>query len=141
MKPSEYYKYLLDSLSDETERRIFRILVDHIGTPIKRVELISLVFGKTVAEEELANNGRDRAIRKYIEALRSKSFPIVSTSSEAGYELCADPDRVDKYIAEENSRIARINEKIGFLQRSKKVAGELRDWRAGADMPVQERMF
>lgn len=142
MKPSEFYDNLLKSLTDELEQKVFRVLSHRLGRPVTRVELVEAVFGIIVSDPAtIANSPQDRKVRKCIERLRAKSFPIVSTSGEAGYELCDDPNRINAYVAEEASRIENIQDKIGHLRKSVSVATALREWRAEVGVPVQEKLF
>lgn len=141
MRPSEYYQSILDSIDSDLERRVFDLLAVHIGEPISRTFMISFLFGEDIEEAETGNNPRDRAIRKCIENLRSRDFPIVSTSGEAGYCLSDDPLKIDRCVAEDRSRIDRMQSKISHLLRSKSMAHDLHQWRKGEELPVQARMF
>lgn len=141
MRPSEYYESILDSIDSDLERRVFDALARQIGHVLSRAELIYMVYGEPVEDHEFASNPRDRAIRKCIENLRSRDFPIVSTSGEAGYCLSDDPVKIDQCVAEDRSRIDRMQSKISHLMRSKSMAHDLHQWRQGADLPVQARMF
>lgn len=141
MRPSDYYEAILASINDDLERRVFGVLAAHIGETVGRAQMISLLFGETVEDTTLASNQHDRAIRKCIENLRSKDHPIVSTSGEAGYCLTDDPEKVRMCIAEQRSRIVKMQKQIEHLERSTTMARSLRQWREGQDMPVQARLF
>lgn len=139
MHPQTFYQSILEGITDDQERRVFQVLSERVGQAVTRAELICAVYGKpeTAAEEE----AHDRAIRKCIETLRGKDYPIVSTSSEAGYALTDDPEAIDRCVAEERSRIQRTQSKIDHLLRSKGMAHDLRQWRRGTEVPVQLRIF
>lgn len=141
MQPSEYYQSILDSIDSELERRVFDVLARHIGDPVSRSEMISILYGEDINEDEMGNNPRDRAIRRCIENLRSRDFPIVSTSHDAGYCLSDDPLKIDRCVAEDRSRIDHMQAKINHLLRSKSMAHDLHQWRKGEELPVQARMF
>lgn len=141
MKPSEFYDNLLKSLTTETEQKVFKALSYRIGRMVTRAELREIVFGLRPGEQDLASESHDRTIRKCIENMRNRAIPIVSTSSESGYELSDDPDRIKQYMAEERSRIDHIQDKLTHLQHSMTVATALREWRAEVGVPVQERLF
>lgn len=137
MQPSEFYQSILDSITDRDERHLFVILSEHVGQPMSRSDLIQEFFGVRVRPEELANNPHDRMIRKIIENLRNRDYPIVSSSGEAGYMLTDDQDAIDACVAEERARVRKIEEKITHMQRSRKLAHDLHLWREGAELPVQ----
>lgn len=142
MKPSEFYDNLLRSITDELERKVFFALTHRIGRLVTRAELIEAVFGLEVGTgAELAGSVRDRKIRVCIAKLRERSIPIVSSSGEAGYELCDDPDRINQYIAEEMHRVEAIQDKVTHLRRSLTTATSLREWRAEVGVPVQDRLL
>jgi len=141
MKPSDFYQNLLAKITKDEERRVFEALSRRLGQTILRSQLILEVFGQAVPAKELASNAWDRRIRKSIERLRAQDFPIISTSGGAGYTLKDDPQAIDAYIAEEQSRISKIQEKIGHLRRSKDQARMLHHWRETNETIVQARMF
>lgn len=140
MQPAEYYQAILQSINDDLERRVFELLTKHIGEPITRSYIVSMLYGDFVSDWEVTNNPHDRAVRKCIENLRSRDYPIVSTSGEAGYCLTDDPRAIDQCVAEERSRIANTQRKIDHLLRSKNMAHDLHLWRQGAELPVQARI-
>lgn len=141
MQPQEYYQEILNGITDDLERRVFDQLSQHLGEAVLRTELIEALYGERVESGELASHPHDRAIRKCVEALQTKGFPIVSSSSEAGYCLTDDGEAIDKCVREYRSRIQRMQEKVDHLLRAKSMAHTLRQWHRGSEIPVQARMF
>lgn len=141
MHPDEFYQSILMQVNDELERRVFEVLSAHVGEQVTRADLIEAVYGPDQYTGNLAMNGHDRAIRKCIEHLSEKDFPIVSTSGDSGYCLTDDPAAIDRCVAENLSRQKHLEARIDHLRRSKKLAQDLRRWRQGAHLPVQARMF
>lgn len=141
MKPAEFYANLLAQMDDETERRVFDALSRKIGQAFTRPELILEVFGEHVDQDNLASDRYDRMIRKSIEALRLKGFPILASSGSVGYKLVDDPDMMDAYIAEESGRIKNLQKKVSVLYRAKDTARSLREWRVATEMPIQDRLI
>ena len=109
MSPTLIYNQLLSEVTDELERKVLIVLMFH-PEGVSRSRLIEILYGIWVPPAELANNRYDRKIRLAIEALR-KSWPIVSSSGEAGYKLTEDPKEIEDYAAEQASRAARETEK------------------------------
>jgi hypothetical protein len=141
MQPSEYYDSILQSITVDDERRVFQLLSAHIGEPVTRQFMISMLFGIMIDEDGLSNNRQDRIIRKCIENLRNQNFPIVSTAGEAGYCLTDDVDQIRACIAEAASRVKKMQDQINHLYESMGMARNLYQWRRGAELPVQARMF
>jgi hypothetical protein len=140
MQPADFYQSILDSLTDDLERKVFQVLSDHFGLPITRVEIISLVYGIDIEKAKLSDSRQDRAIRKCIENLRSKDYPIVASSGEAGYFLTDNQNEIDACVAEERARVRNIEKKIEHMQRSRRLAHDLHLWRRGAQLPVQLKL-
>lgn len=140
MQPTDYYQSILDTITDDLERRVFQLLSSRVGSQTSRSFMIFWLFGEEVTDDSLASNPHDRAIRKCIENLRNRDYPIVASSGEAGYCLTDDPEQINACIAEERARVKKIEEKIGHMQRSRQMAHDLHLWRQGAQLPVQLRL-
>jgi hypothetical protein len=113
MNPSETYEKMLEELAagemTVLQRKIFDLLRD---TPqgYTRHELVYAIFGYMPATVD--GNVDDRKIRKAIERLRKRLFPIVSTSGKPGYRLDVSREAIRKMLMELQSRKARIEEQI-----------------------------
>ena len=140
MKPSEFYQKLLSELSSDLERKVFEVMSRQMGKRVTREHLITAIFGITMCQD-ISSSAEDRKIRKCIEALRMKGFPIIASSGEAGYTLVDDVEQIDQYIAEESGRVEHLRSKIKMLYAARHTAKHLRIWRESTDVPVQERMF
>lgn len=111
------YDQLLSEINDELEKRVLEELLP--GKPVTRREFIWAIFGEVVAKDaNLADDPRDRKIRKCIEQLREKDYAIVSSSNKAGYRLVTDEDEVEKYIAEQRRRMKSVERKIAHGYRA-----------------------
>ena len=97
----------MNQITEEDEKKVFQVFTHRIGQRISREFLLQEVFGIIITDREYLNmDSHDRMIRKHIESLRLKGFPIVSTSSDAGYVMTDDPEQIDACIAE---LVARSN--------------------------------
>lgn len=144
MRPSEFYQSLLAQIDDKFEQDVFQCLAGHIGESISRQELIFDVCGAMVDKEILSGDADDRRIRKCIERLRYKGFPIVSSSSGNGYSLVDDPQKMDTYLAEERARADHIQKKIQALYRARRMARAMpmiRKWKASEAVATQDRFL
>jgi DNA-binding winged helix-turn-helix (wHTH) protein len=144
MTTTPVYDKLLSEIDDATERAVLTALMEHTGQPLKRQQLISIVFGDTALlsalRGSLANSTEDRKIRECIEALQAKDYPIVSSSGKPGYILAADSATTDAYIAEIGSRIQQMQKKQAHLRRSKGKIALVRAWMAG-QTATQDRLL
>jgi len=107
------YENLLEELAagelTELQRKVFELLRAN-PDGLTRDQLVHHIFGYW--PNELDGNTDDRKIRKAIEALRERLFPIVSTSSHPGYRLDVSREAVEKMIAELQSRRQKIDDQI-----------------------------
>jgi biotin operon repressor len=105
------------------ERQIMLILAhDHIGQEnrINRQRLCSLIankFGLTGKSRATV----DRQVRKTIESLQSQGYPILSDSGQGGYWL-GRRSEVAEYLAEQESRINALTDKVRSLRRADKLS-------------------
>ncbi len=113
MNPSDIYSKLEQELEDgelsEIQKKVFNLLKDK-PAGLSRQELIMEVYGYW--PESLDGNTDDRKIRKAIERLRQRLFPIVSTSGRPGYRLDVSREAVEKMIIELKSRRRHIDNQI-----------------------------
>jgi hypothetical protein len=113
MKPSETYEKMLEELAagemTALQRKIFDLLRDY-PQGYTRQELVCAIFG--YMPTKIDGNTDDRKIRKAIERLRKRLFPIVSTSGKPGYRLDVSREAVRKMLLELESRKARLQEQI-----------------------------
>lgn len=107
------YDRLIEELSKgeltDLQRSIYQLLKT---TPdgLTRQELVLKIYGYLPLN--VNGNSDDRKIRKAIERMRQRLFPIVSTSSKPGYRLDVSRDAVTKMLAELNSRKEHLQEQI-----------------------------
>jgi len=142
LNPRDFYDNLLSQITEEDEKKVFEIFAHRIGQRISREYLLQEVYGVIITDVEYLNmDSHDRMIRKHIENLRLKSFPIVATSGNAGYIMVDDPDLIDAYIAEESNRILHLENKIQMLYRAKDNARSLHEWRETSKVAVQDPLF
>lgn len=110
------YEKMLDELAagemTELQRKIFELLRDS-PRGHTRQELVHAIYG--YVPTQLQGSVDDRKIRKAIEGLRARLFPIVSSSSAAGYRLDASRDAVRKMLNELRSRRDKIQEQMNAV--------------------------
>jgi hypothetical protein len=101
------YQNLLSEVTDELERQVLDVLLEHAGERVNRGTLVLAVFHTYVEADQLAASTHDRMVRECIARLREKDWPIVSSSSEAGYTLETDEEQIKAFAAEQQSRAER----------------------------------
>ena len=109
----QYEKLLAELNAGELpviERKILEALCQ-APKGLTRRGLVRIVFGEE-SETNLANDTRDRKIRKVIESLRNRGVPIISNSGKAGYKLDTDPKNIECMIRELKSRIAHLQQRV-----------------------------
>lgn len=113
MNPSNVYETLLEELAagelTDLQRKVFQLLRDN-PDGLDRFQLVHRIFGYIPVK--IDGNTDDRKIRKSIERLRQRLFPIISTSGKPGYRLDTSREAVQKMIRELKSRRDRIDEQI-----------------------------
>ena len=107
-----YEQILFELASGEMsklQRDVYNLLKQN-PEGLTRQELVLKIYGyRPVRLEACAD---DRKIRKAIEKLRQRLFPIVSTSSQPGYRLDFSRQAVAKMLGELQSRRDHIQEQI-----------------------------
>lgn len=110
---SPVYENLLLELSNgeltELQRKVYDLLKKY-PEGLSRENLVYMIYGYVPVQ--LAGNTDDRKIRKAIEKLRQRLFPIISTSAKPGYRLDFSRQAVEKMLSELQSRRDRIQEQI-----------------------------
>jgi hypothetical protein len=138
------YDLLLADITEEMERAVLTMLLEHAGERVNRYELLEAVHGaeaRAWAEKHgLANSKEDRQNRECIEALQRKDYPIYSSSGEAGYILAIDEKAADTYITEIGSRIKAMEAKKDALTRSKRMIPFIRQYKETRPA-IQVRLF
>lgn len=113
MNPKQIYERLEQELGDgqlnELQKQIFTLLKDN-PAGLSRQDLVWMIFGYW--PESLEGNTDDRKIRKAIERLRQRLFPILSTSGKPGYRLDISREAVNQMLTELRSRREHIDEQI-----------------------------
>jgi SMC interacting uncharacterized protein involved in chromosome segregation len=113
MEPKQIYDKLLEELKDgelsEIQRQVFQLLQE-FPEGLSRQDLVLKICGYW--PESLDGNTDDRKIRKAIERLRQRLFPIISTSGKPGYRLDVSRDAVRGMINELRSRKAHLEKQI-----------------------------
>ncbi len=113
MSAHDTYEAILQELASGEmtvlQKQIFELLKSS-PQGCTRQELVYAIFG--YVPQNLNGNVDDRKIRKAIEGLRSRLFPIVSNSGQAGYRLDVSREGVRKMLADLRSRRDKIQEQI-----------------------------
>jgi hypothetical protein len=107
---SPVYDRLLSEIDDDLERKVLTVLLNQAGQRISRQGLIRSIFNVYVAPDKLAASTEDRQIRECIDRLREQDWPILSSSSQAGYVLEYNETAVYKFAAEQQSRSEHARE-------------------------------
>jgi len=94
----------------ELERKVLEALLKAPGG-ITRRGLVQAIYG-VEAQRNLSNDPHDRKIRKAIERMRECLIPIVSSSGQAGYRLDTSPEAIQNMIAELESQIAQMKQRL-----------------------------
>jgi hypothetical protein len=97
------YDQLLSEVTDDLERQVLQVLIERAGTKTSRPDMVFAVFGIYVQASQLADSTEDRKIRECIERLRA-TWPIVSSSGEAGYILEDNEASILEFAKEQESR-------------------------------------
>ncbi len=105
------YENLLHELAagelTRVQRQVFELLRDN-PDGLDRYQLVGKIYGYIPVS--LTGNTDDRKIRKAIEAMRKRLYPIVSTSGKPGYRLDVSREAAEKMLAELHSRIRHMQE-------------------------------
>jgi len=108
------YEKLLAELGagglNELERKVLEALLKAPGGITQR-GLVQAIYG-VEAQRNLSNDPHDRKIRKAIGRMRECLIPIVSSSGKAGYRLDTSPEAIQNMIAELESRIAQMKQRL-----------------------------
>lgn len=140
MQPGEMYEQLLGEITDEMERQVLDELLT--GRTVTRREFIWVLFGEVVpVDANLANDPRDRKVRKCIEQLREKDFAIVSSSKQTGYRLVVHEVEVEHYLKEQRRRKESIERKIRHGERAMRKLPMLREYQVTRKKVEQLGLF
>lgn len=113
MHPKEIYERLEHELEsgelNDLQKQVFTLLKDN-PAGLSRQDLVMKIFGYW--PETLEGNTDDRKIRKAIERLRLRNFPILATSGRPGYRLDISREAVYQMLSEMRSRREHIDQQI-----------------------------
>jgi hypothetical protein len=111
---TQVYKRILQELTTgeltKIEQTIVDVLLEH-PEGRTRQQLVMDVFG-VPARPNINNDTRDRKNREAIASLFDKGYPILSNSGEAGYRMDWNEDSILPMIAEWESRISELRNKV-----------------------------
>ena len=108
MNPSDYYKRLIASITEDDVRRVAEVMVNHIGEE-NRITLQNLVALTKLNE---------RTVRVILNTLVIEyGIPIGAQSGRAGRWICANKRELDTVIAELISRATALHERANALRR------------------------
>lgn len=128
MNPRDVYEKLMSDLENgeasDLQRKIFKLLKDN-PRGLTRQALVQCIYGYTPLV--LDGNTDDRKIRKAIEKLRKRLFPIVSNSGEAGYRLDVSRPAVIKMLTDLRSRRDNLDMQIKAVSKFYDVPVEYED--------------
>jgi len=137
--PRLVYEALIAEITGEDERKVFDLLLQAQDTRVSREELVRAVYGEK--SDDLAEATKDRKIREIIRRLRERDYPIVSSSDSAGYTMQATEEEVDVFIAQQRSRIERLQANIDHMYRSQRIARLVHEYRSSQPKVVVQLSF
>jgi len=122
----EQYEKLLAELNagelSELERKVLDALLK-APDGITRRGLVQAIYGVEV-QRNLSNDPHDRKIRKAIERMRECLIPIIASSGKAGYRLDTSPETIQNMLAELESRIAHLKQRLEEVRQIYDLPGE-----------------
>jgi len=122
----EQYEKLLAELNagelSELERKVLDALLK-APDGITRRGLVQAIYGVEV-QRNLSNDPHDRKIRKAIERMRECLIPIIASSGKAGYRLDTSPETIQNMLAELESRIAHLKQRLEEVHQIYDLPGE-----------------
>jgi len=122
----EQYEELLAEMNagelSELERKVLDALLK-APDGITRRGLVQAIYG-VEAQRNLSNDPHDRKIRKAIERMRECLIPIVASSGKAGYRLDTSPEVIQNMLAELESRIAHLKQRLEEVCQIYDLTGE-----------------
>jgi hypothetical protein len=146
MATTPQYDQLLADLAAGQLTELEQKVLDLLGANpdgLTRYELLEHIFGpgsRYVAEKRgLANSTDDRKIREAIESLRNNGVPVVSSSGKPGYRLDTSPEAVGAMIAEWQSRVENLQERIRKATQFYRISLPLNP--AQSPRTIQGRLF
>jgi hypothetical protein len=111
---TQVYKRILQELTTgeltKIEQAIVDVLLEH-PEGRTRQQLVMDVFG-VPARPNINNDTSDRKNREAIASLFDKGYPILSNSGEAGYRMDWNEDAIRPMVAEWESRISELRNKV-----------------------------
>jgi len=122
----EQYEELLAEMNagelSELERKVLDALLK-APDGITRRGLVQAIYG-VEAQRNLSNDPHDRKIRKAIERMRECLIPIIASSGKAGYRLDTSPETIQNMLAELESRIAHLKQRLEEVRQIYDLPGE-----------------
>jgi hypothetical protein len=134
------FDLLLEGVNDELERKVLSALIKYAGKRLSRPNLVLEVQGIYVKQVNIYSSQEDRRNREAIERLQRKGYPIIASSGQTGYMLGGNEAELDEYVRELASRKMNLEEKIKFLNGSKKWIPFIRQWITHRPI-YQEKLF
>ncbi len=146
--PRTVYETLIAEITDEDERKVFDALLKAGDQFLTRADLVAAVYGPEIkdgeevtASDDLAESSKDRKVREIVRRLRERDYPIVSSSDHAGYSMKGSAEDMEKFIAQQRSRIEKLQANIDHAYRSKDKIHLVRSYRDEMPKPVQSGLF
>lgn len=141
--PRLVYEALIAEINDEDERKVFDCFLNAGAERVTRDELVKAVYGPSALDTEdgVSYSTMDRKIREIIGRLRERDYPIVSSSDAPGYTMQATEAEMDLFIAQQRSRIERLQAKIDHAYRSRRISHLVNEYRAAQPKPAIQLSF
>jgi len=122
---AQYEKLLADMNAGELSDLERKVLDALLKAPngITRRGLVQAIYG-VEAQRNLSNDPHDRKIRKAIERMRECLIPIFASSGKVGYRLDTSPKAIQNMLAELESRIAYLKQRLEEVRQIYDLPGE-----------------
>jgi hypothetical protein len=122
------YQDILDELAEgelnDLQKQVYHFLKIH-PDGLTRQQLVEKIYGYT--PENLSEDKGDRKVRRAIEQLRGRLFPIVSNSSQAGYKLDVSREAVRRMVSDLQSRRDKLTSLITAAAKFYEIPAEYVD--------------
>jgi hypothetical protein len=134
------YERLLAEITDDLQKQVLAIFLEHPGQRLHREQLVEMVFHKYIRRDEAANSSEDRKIRECIEILRER-WPIISSSGESGYTFQVDEEHILMFAHEQESRAEKdqrnAHRAYGWLPKARTIREAIKT----AEIATQGRLL
>lgn len=113
MEPKDYYRKIIDEITEQDVRSVAQILIRHIGeeNSIELRDLANMIYGTY-------NENTERKLRYILEKLVTDyGIPVGARSGKSGRWLCKGRDEIEKVLSDLKARKEALNIRIERLEK------------------------